>query len=268
MTKELVTIKDGVPVTDSLTVATYFHKRHSDVITKIEQLIKEMDDIADKQLSEGGHRKMSASYFTKGEYINEQNKPQPLYYMTVDGFYLLTMGFTGKRALENKLAYIGEFNRRGEEIKRLNATVKELSEPVKPATPLIAAVSEIAPVAQQLTDLFGVHDGLAKAKAIDIVEFNHDVNLQPVKELLPPADHDVGNLNPTQIAKLLGWESPRQVNIALTRRGLQNYVGKKYVLTDAGKEYGEMCPYTRNGHTDYQIRWSRKVVDFLASVNQ
>ena len=136
----------------------------------------------------------------------------------------------------------------------------------KPKSALVTAIDEVVPIAQQLTDLFGVHDGLAKAKAIALVEFNHDVNLQPVKELLPPADHDVGNLNATQIGELLGWNSPRKVNRELCRLELQTFVGGKWVLTDAGKRYGEMCPYSRNGHSDYQIRWSRKVVDFLANV--
>jgi Rha family phage regulatory protein len=49
-------------------------------------------------------------HFELSSYLNSQNKVQPLYRLTRDGFSLLAMGFTGKPALNWKIRYIGAFN--------------------------------------------------------------------------------------------------------------------------------------------------------------
>ena len=38
---------------------------------------------------------------------------------------------------------------------------------------------------------------------------------------------------------------------------------KNWRIANKGKQYGEEMPFTRNGHTDYQLRWHEKVVDVL-----
>lgn len=50
------------------------------------------------------------SNFRQSSYFNVQGKEQPCYEMTKDGFTLLAMGFTGKKAIEFKLNYINAFN--------------------------------------------------------------------------------------------------------------------------------------------------------------
>ena len=105
MNKELVTVKDGVPVTDSLTVAKHFNKRHDNVIANIEKLIKDINILSKGMPSDQSLLKIKDSTFIKGEYIDSTGKTNPLYYMTEDGFHLLAMGFTGKRALEYKICW-------------------------------------------------------------------------------------------------------------------------------------------------------------------
>ena len=59
-------------------------------------------------------------------YINEQNGQKYLQYlMNRDGFSLLVMGFTGKKALEWKLKYIEAFN-------TMEKLLKEQQRPAKP----------------------------------------------------------------------------------------------------------------------------------------
>jgi hypothetical protein len=48
--------------------------------------------------------------FEPAEYIDEQGKPRPSYDLTRDGFALLVMGFTGKKAMAWKVKYINAFN--------------------------------------------------------------------------------------------------------------------------------------------------------------
>ena len=71
-----------------------------------------------------------------------------------------------------------------------------------------------------------------------------------VKELIPPAEHDTGFLNPTAIGAKLGI-SAKDTNLLLKNAGLQMKIGKEWRITNKGKNYGEEIPYERNGHSGY-----------------
>lgn len=60
------------------------------------------------------------AYFCAGVYTLPEtgNQPHTCFDMTRDGFTLLAMGFTGKKALAFKLKYIEQFNRMEEELKQ------------------------------------------------------------------------------------------------------------------------------------------------------
>ena len=92
----LTFIQDGKVLTDSRTVAATFGKRHDDVLRRIRAL----DIPAD----------FSARNFAGAEYTDEQGKPRICYHITRDGFVLLVMGFTGKKAMAFKIKYIEAFN--------------------------------------------------------------------------------------------------------------------------------------------------------------
>jgi Rha family phage regulatory protein len=98
--EELVFTRRNEAVTDSLTVAEYFHKEHRNVLRNIDKLV------------EGIPKNEQTPLFKEVEYIEEQNgQTYRKYIMTRDGFSLLAMGFTGKKALQWKLKYIEEFNK-------------------------------------------------------------------------------------------------------------------------------------------------------------
>ena len=95
----LVEIKNNQAVTTSLQVAEDFNKQHKDVLEAYDNLIK--TGVAEK----------SADLFWEDTYIHSQNKQEyRMIYMNRDGFSLLAMGFTGKKALKFKLQYIEQFN--------------------------------------------------------------------------------------------------------------------------------------------------------------
>lgn len=48
--------------------------------------------------------------FQPAEYLDEQGKPRKQYTITRDGFTLLAMGFTGKKAMKFKIDFIQAFN--------------------------------------------------------------------------------------------------------------------------------------------------------------
>lgn len=91
--------------TTSLKIAEVFGKRHDNVVRDIKELI-----VSDSELG--------VLNFEETPYINEQNgQTYPMYIMDRDGFTLLVMGYTGKRALEFKKAYIKAFNKMEAELK-------------------------------------------------------------------------------------------------------------------------------------------------------
>ena len=102
---ELVIMHNKQAVTTSLRVAEVFGKDHKNVIQSIENLAAE---------------KSAAKFFAEATYDN-RGKQYPMYYMNRDGFTLLAMGFTGKRALQFKIKYIQAFNSMEATLKRLPA---------------------------------------------------------------------------------------------------------------------------------------------------
>ena len=131
----------------------------------------------------------------------------------------------------------------------------------QPQSVLLKAASEIDPLSTILENTFAVKRGIALSQAIDLVGNNCNLNFNSLKQLLPPAEHETGYLNPTQIGSRLGGLSAKVVNKMLAEAGLQYRDGKDWRLTDAGKAYGEEMPYTRNGHSGYQILWNESVLD-------
>lgn len=91
--------EDGQAITNSLIVAEKFEKNHQHILRDIRLLIERISNIGPVQM------------FAETTYIHEQNGQEyPMYLMNRDGFTLLTMGFTGEKALKFKLDYIAAFN--------------------------------------------------------------------------------------------------------------------------------------------------------------
>lgn len=102
---ELVIMHNKQAMTTSLRVAEVFGKDHKNVIQSIENLAAE---------------KSAAKFFAEATYYN-RGKQYPMYYMNRDGFTLLAMGFTGKKALQFKIQYIQAFNSMEATLKRMPA---------------------------------------------------------------------------------------------------------------------------------------------------
>lgn len=97
---EIVYLKNDQALTDSLIVAEMFGKEHSKVMRAIENL--------EEGLPKNGD---TPKLFFKTWYKHPQNgEHYAKYLMNRDGYSLLVMGFTGKKALEWKLKYIEAFN--------------------------------------------------------------------------------------------------------------------------------------------------------------
>ncbi|PHG57423.1 antA/AntB antirepressor family protein [Bacillus toyonensis] len=119
-------------------------------------------------------------------------------------------------------------------------------------------------MAKTLASMTGVKEGIAYAVALERAEQKTGEDFSSYKRLLPTATHETGFLNPTKIGERIGKKS-RVVNKLLQERGLQEKLDKEWRLTEEGKKYGEEMPYTRNGHSGYQMKWNESVIDVLSA---
>lgn len=108
-----VILVDDRPCTTSLAIADCFEKRHCDVMRDIQKLVTE--------IPEDFHKRNFALMFQKVKIGNGAKRETPFFNVFFDGFILLVMGYTGKKALEMKLAYIAAFNAMREKLEEEKA---------------------------------------------------------------------------------------------------------------------------------------------------
>ena len=100
-----------VALVDSRYVAQYFEKEHKNVVRDIREL-----DCSEE---------FSRLNFEQSTYKDASGKKNLCYLMTRDGFTMLTMGYTGKKAMQFKELYIRRFNEMERFIQTLVLTRKE-----------------------------------------------------------------------------------------------------------------------------------------------
>ena len=101
---------------DSLYVAQFFEKEHKNVLRDIARLTDSTSGLS---------KEFARLNFEPSSYTNSQNKKQPCYMMTRDGFTMLVMGYTGQKAMRFKELYIRRFNEMEQFIKTLVTARKE-----------------------------------------------------------------------------------------------------------------------------------------------
>lgn len=102
-----MSLRQGRAVVSSVSVAEHFRKQHKHVLDSIRDIIRD----APAEFNEPNFRPV--------EYRDAKGERRPAYDLTRDGFTLLAMGFTGKRALAWKVRYIQAFNALEAEVMRL-----------------------------------------------------------------------------------------------------------------------------------------------------
>ena len=101
---------------DSLFVAELFEKNHKEVLRDIRKITDPLSGLSEE---------FRQRNFAPSSYRNQQNKKQPCYYLTRDGFTMLVMGYTGQKAMQFKELYIKRFNKMEKVIKSLVAARQE-----------------------------------------------------------------------------------------------------------------------------------------------
>ena len=103
-----VSLYNGRPATTSLSIAEHFGKQHKDVLKSIRNLCVELpEDVRE--------RNFALTYRTVAG-PNNSERQEEFFIVYFDGFILLVMSYTGKKALQIKLLYIAAFNAMRDEL--------------------------------------------------------------------------------------------------------------------------------------------------------
>ncbi len=235
----LVFNQNGAALTNSLLVAEKFGKRHADVIRSIDNMI-----VADAKLR---------SLFISATYDDEQGKPRVMYIMNRDGFTLLAMGFTGKKALEFKLQYIEAFNKMESELKQIIDT---------PQFNIPTTLSGALRLAAE------------QAEVIEIQQKQIAQQSQSISDLTPKAEYaenvltSNNTISITQIAKDYGM-SGVALNKKLNLMGVIYRVNNQWVLykKHEGKGYTKSVTYYDGfGRSYMRTEWTQRGRQFIDSL--
>jgi Rha family phage regulatory protein len=138
---QLVFVDKNQAVTTSLIVAEVFGKEHARVMRDIREL--------------GCSEEFRVGNFAESSYVNSQNKEMPMYHMNKKGFTLLAMGYTGKEAMKFKEAYIDQFEKMEEELKKPRV-LSEREQLIASIKLSLEAAEEIAVVKEEVKEVRGM----------------------------------------------------------------------------------------------------------------
>ena len=124
---DMVMAIQGKAFTTSLKIASYFAKRHDNVMRKIRQVKSECP------------QEFALLNFEEADFIDKNGDVQPMFKLTKDGYMLVVMGFTGATAMAIKVHYIQAFNWMADQLIRWN----EMGEQVQHRHALKVAKSEV-----------------------------------------------------------------------------------------------------------------------------
>ncbi len=112
----------------------------------------------------------------------------------------------------------------------------------------------------------GVKVGIAMAATLTCIHENTGLAIETLRRALPAANEPICSLNATQLGKLVGL-SAKTTNLRLANLGLQvRNERDEWELTEPGEAWAEAMPYSRNGHSGYQILWNPSVAQELREV--
>ncbi|KOS64661.1 ORF6C domain-containing protein [Lysinibacillus agricola] len=156
---KIVTIQNCQVVTTSLQVAETFEKEHKNVLQSIENIREELDVLKLQQM------------FFEGNEPDSYGRDRKTYYMNRDGFTLLAMGFTGKKAFDFKIKYIDAFNQMEQQLNpqpltekdQLKASMRLSLETSEEVESLKTEVTEVKQTVQSIVDTMRI-DGNQEAQ--------------------------------------------------------------------------------------------------------
>ncbi len=197
----------------------------------------------------------------KLEVIDVLGRPQRANHVNESGLYALILGSTKDAAKRFKRWVTSEV---------LPSIRKTGAYSAMPGAALPAPtqdrVSSLLLIGDAVAKVPGVKAGIAMAATLTCIQENTGLAIETLRRALPAANEPICSHNATQLGKLAG-SSAKATNQRLAILGFQfRNERDEWELTDAGKAWAEAMPFSRNGHSGYQILWNPAVVDQLKEV--
>ena len=124
-------------------------------------------------------------------------------------------------------------------------------------------VTALLMIGEAVAKVPGVKLGIAMAATLTCIQENTGLAVETLRRALPAANEPLAAVNPTKLGELVGF-SAKGTNLRLAALGLQQRNDRdEWELTEAGRAWGEALPYSRNGHSGYQILWRPEVAELL-----
>jgi len=150
-------------------------------------------------------------------------------------------------------------------IRKTGAYVSPMPVTALPA-PTQDRVTALLLIGEAVARVPGVKHGVAMAATLTCIHENTGLAIETMRRALPTNDEPIAAMNPTKLGQHLGMAA-RSVNARLAAMGLQlRNERDEWELTEAGQAWGEALPYSRNGHSGYQILWNPAVIDQMKEV--
>lgn len=226
--------ENGKILVSSREVAENFDKQNKHINESIKKLMVENSTVK--------------NMFFETTYISSRGREENEFLMDRDGFSLLVMGFTGKKALEWKLKYIDAFNKMEEELKSGNYLTEE--ERLK-----------LQLFSKDASEVAYAHNRLVELATAPLIAEN--------AEMKPKVDyHDEvlkkeGLITTTVVAKDLGFSSANKLNKVMNANHIifKNQSGTWCPYADyewlIEENYADYESYT-NEHSKPCLKWTEK----------
>ncbi len=205
---------------------------------------------------------VDADDLQKLEIIDALGRPQRANHVNESGLYALILGSTKDAAKRFKRWVTSEV------LPAIRKTGTYAAGATLPALPASTQdrVSSILLIGEAVAKVPGVKAGIAMAATLTCIQENTGLAVETLRRALPAANAPICSLNATQLGKLLGL-SAKATNLRLANQGLQfRNERDEWELTEAGEAWAEAMPYSRNGHSGYQILWNPAVAEQLKEV--
>jgi prophage antirepressor-like protein len=198
----------------------------------------------------------------KMEVIDNLGRAQRANHVNEYGLYALILGSTKEAAKRFKRWVTHEVI---PSIRKTGSYASATSVAALPS-PTQDRVSSLLLIGEAVAKVPGVKHGIAMAATLTCIHENTGLSMEPMRRALPANDEPIAAMNPTKLGLQLGMAA-RSVNARLAAMGLQMRNDRdEWELTEAGQAWGEALPYSRNGHSGYQILWNPAVIDQMKEV--
>lgn len=198
----------------------------------------------------------------KMEVIDNLGRAQRANHVSEYGLYALILGSTKEAAKRFKRWVTHEVI---PSIRKTGSYASATSVATLPS-PTQDRVSSLLLIGEAVAKVPGVKHGIAMAATLTCIHENTGLSIETMRRALPANDEPVAAMNPTKLGQQLGMAT-RSVNARLAAMGLQMRNDRdEWELTEAGRAWGEALPYSRNGHSGYQILWNPAVIDQMKEV--